>query len=192
MAAAGVQAELEEAGVEAGRAPGQAHVAAQGQVHAGADGGAVDGGERRQRRAPDPQEALVDRAQPVAWSRAAGRAEVAEVGAGAERGRRAGDDDGADVGVGFEPVEGGDDLVDQLEGQGVAALGVVEGDDGDAGRRPDLGPASDRVTGRGRRRASGGRTARRRARSGSRAGARRRCAAGGWRGAKFSTAPAEV
>ena len=40
-----------------------AHIAAEREVHAGADRGAVDRGDRRQRAAGDAQEALVDRAQ---------------------------------------------------------------------------------------------------------------------------------
>ena len=64
VAAAGVHAELQEPGVEPGRARGEAHVAHERQVHARADGGAVDRGDRRQRRPADAQEALVDRAEP--------------------------------------------------------------------------------------------------------------------------------
>ena len=169
VAAAGVEAEVEEAGVELARRAGEAHVAAQRQVHAGADGGAVDGGEGRQRRAADPEEALVDRR--AGSSAAPAGAEVAEVGAGAERGRRAGDDDRADAVVGLERVEGGDDLVDHRRGERVAALGVVEGRRRRRRRRPR---ARDQAhcgsSSLGRRRASGGRSSRRRARSGTRAG----------------------
>ncbi len=42
VAAAGVDADLQEAGVEAGSLGGDAHVAAEGHVHPGADGGPVD------------------------------------------------------------------------------------------------------------------------------------------------------
>ena len=66
VAAAGVQPELEEPGVEPGPPAGEAQVAHQGQVHAGPDGGAVDRGDGRQRAAADPQEPLVDRRQPLA------------------------------------------------------------------------------------------------------------------------------
>ncbi len=106
--AAGVEPDLQEAGVEPGPAGGEAHVAAEGEVHPGADGGPVDGGERRQRAAGDAQEALVD----VAEARPVGGRQVAEVGAGAERRRRAGDDDRADGLVGLEGVHRGDDLGD--------------------------------------------------------------------------------
>ena len=44
----------------------------------------------------------------------------------------AGDDHRADVRVGLELVERGDDLLDHVEVERVAALGVVEGDGGDA------------------------------------------------------------
>jgi hypothetical protein len=123
-----VEAEVQEAGVEAGRPAGEAHVAGKGEVHPRADRGPVDGGHRRQRRPGDPQEPLVDGEQGLAG--AAG--EVAEVGAGAEGGRCAGHDHRADPAVRLEAVEGGDDPVDHRLGQRVAAPGVVEDDDGDA------------------------------------------------------------
>ena len=55
---------------------------------------------------------------------------MAEIGAGTEGGRGAGDDDGAHVRVGLEPIEGLADLVAQGEVERVAAFGVVEGDGG--------------------------------------------------------------
>ena len=84
VAAARVQADLQEPGVELGPAGGEAHVAAERQVHAGADRRTVDRGQRRQRAAGDAQEAFVDRAE----AGLAGLGQVAEVGAGAERRRR--------------------------------------------------------------------------------------------------------
>ena len=78
-----VQADLDEAGVELRPGAGDPDIAPERHVHAGADGGAVHGRDGRQRRARDPQEAFVDRAEPGPVARAA---EVAEVGAGAERG----------------------------------------------------------------------------------------------------------
>ena len=60
VAAAGVDAELEEPGVEPGPPGGEPQVAGQREVHAGADRGAVHGGDRRQGAAGDPEEALVD------------------------------------------------------------------------------------------------------------------------------------
>ena len=104
--AARVEAELQEPGVEPGSLRGQAHVADQGQVHAGADRRAVDGGERGQRRPPDPQEPLVDVAQPRLGAALRRRGQVGQVRPRAERRRLAGDHDGADRGVGLELVEG--------------------------------------------------------------------------------------
>ena len=62
---------------------------------------------------------------------ALGRPEVPQVRPGAERGRRTGDDDRADTVVGFERVEGVDDLVDHRGGERVALVRVVERDGGD-------------------------------------------------------------
>ena len=70
-------------------AAGEPHVAAEREVHPGADRRAVHRGERRQRAAGDAQEPLVDRTEALP----VGLGEVAEVGAGAERRRRARDDD---------------------------------------------------------------------------------------------------
>ena len=128
MAAAGVDSQLQEAGVELGGVGDDADIAAERQVHAGADRRSVDGGEGGQRAAGDAQESLVDRAEALPR----GFREIAEVRAGAERGRRPGDDHGADRLVGFERLHRGDDLGDQRSGHGVALVGVVERECGDA------------------------------------------------------------
>ena len=57
MAATGMEADLEEAGVEAGTAGGDAHVASESEVHAGPDGApltaaSVGSGQRAARRNP--------------------------------------------------------------------------------------------------------------------------------------------
>ena len=109
-------------------ARGQTNVAREREVHPGSDCGAVDRGDRRQRRSGDADEALVDTAQAAALR----AAEVRQVGAGAERWRRAGDDDGAYVVIRLETVHRFDDLVDHRQVQRVAPLGVVERDNGDA------------------------------------------------------------
>jgi hypothetical protein len=134
VAASGVEAEVDEAGVELGTARREADVAHEGEVHARADGSAVDRGDGRQRRAAHAQEALVDRPEALAL----GLAEVAEVGARAERGRRAGDDDRPDPVVGLQAVERLDDVGDELVVQRVAALRVVQRDDRDALLAADL------------------------------------------------------
>ena len=129
------------------------------------DRGAVDGGQRRQRRPGDAQEALVDAEQALA----------ASDGRRGGRGRRPAQNAGGapvtttaptDV-VGLELVERGDDLADHLGVERVAAVGIVEGHDGDAVGRPRRGPRAMPSAPVSRpRRGSGGRTARRRARSG--------------------------
>ena len=118
--------------------------------------------------AADAEEPLVDRraapGSPPPWSLI--RPRLLDVGAGAERGRRAGDDERADVVVGLELVDGGDDLVDELGGQRVAPVGVVEGRATRDARRG--GSTCERHgLSRARRRGSGGRTSRRPARSGT-------------------------
>ena len=150
VAAAGVDAEVQEAGVEAGRRTGQSEVADERQVHAGADGGTVDGGDRGQRAATDPHEALVDGEQALLRPLLA---QVAQIRARAERRRRAGDDHGTDRRVGLDRVEGGEQLLVEVQVERVAPLGVVEGDGGDAvgqlgehashGRHPSEGAARD-------------------------------------------------
>src|SRR5207302_8009343 len=78
------------------------------------------------------QEPYVDRSH-AGLAASAGRAlaaglQVREVGAGAERGRRAGHDDRGDAGVlGLEVLEGGDDALHRVGVQHVAPVGIVEG-----------------------------------------------------------------
>ena len=110
------------------RRAGDAHVAAEGEVHPGADRRAVDGGDRRQRAAGDAQEPLVDATETLP----VGLGQVAQVGAGTERRRRPGDDDGADRLVGLEGVHRRHDLVDHRRRQRVALVGVVQRERGDA------------------------------------------------------------
>jgi len=127
VAAARVQAQLEEAGVEARGAAGEADVAHQREVDTRAHGGTVHRGDRRPSRPGDAQKPVVDRVQ----ARSVGLAEAAQVGARAERRRRASDNDRADGLVGLEGVERRHDLVDHRAGQGVAAVRIVQRDDGD-------------------------------------------------------------
>ncbi len=111
-----------------GSAAGEPHVAAERQVHPGADSGTVDRGQRRQRAAGDAQESFVDRAE----AGLVGLGEVAEVGAGAERRRGAGDHDRTDRWVGLDLVHRRDDLGDHRRGERVALRRVVQGQRGDA------------------------------------------------------------
>jgi len=81
MATSGVDADLEEAVIEPGGLAGQAHIADQGKVHAGADGCAVDCGDGWQGASADSKESFVDRQQSLLGA----VAEVGEVSASAKR-----------------------------------------------------------------------------------------------------------
>ncbi len=128
VTATGVQADLQETGVELGTAGRDPNVAPEGEVHAGADGRAVDRRQCGQRAAGDPQETLVDGAEAVA----VGRSEVAEVRTGTERWGRSGHDQGADRLVGLDHVHRGDDLGDHRGRERVALVRVVERERGHA------------------------------------------------------------
>ncbi len=104
------------------RAGGNAHVAAERHVHSRADCCAVHSGDRRERAAGDAEESLVD----VAQRRSIRFGQVSELGAGAERRRCAGDDDGADSFVGLELVHRVDDCGDHVGGEHVAPVGIVQ------------------------------------------------------------------
>ncbi len=116
-----------KAGVEHRVWPGDAHVGGQGQVQARADGRAVDGGDRGQRAFSDGHESVVEPQQALFG----GTAQRAEIGSGAERFTRTGDDDGVHVGVGLGPFHGGAQLRRHLTGDRVAPIGIVDGDQRD-------------------------------------------------------------
>src|SRR5262249_27385121 len=132
VSTAGVDADLQESRIEAGRLTRDADVACEHEVHAGTDRRSVyrrDGGERR---AQDAEEALVDvgdLAPVVIALRLRKRTEVRHVGSRTERGWFAGDDDRGRGAACFERVERRDDLLDHLRGHCVATLGVDERDD---------------------------------------------------------------
>ena len=128
VAAAGMDAELQEPGVEAGRPPGQAQVAHERQVHAGADRGAVDRGDGGQRSTGRPAGSLVDREQALA-----------------ARTRRGGDRSAPAQNAGGAPVtttaptsasasssSKAATISSTVEVERVATFGVVQGDDRDA------------------------------------------------------------
>ena len=129
LPATGVQADLQEAGVEARRLARHDHVAGQGHVQTGPHRRAVDRGDRGQRRAGHPQEAGVDPPQGLL---VAARGQVVEVGTGAERPARTRDHHGAHVVALLELVHRRDQLGVQRRRDRVAAVGVVEGDRRDA------------------------------------------------------------
>ena len=123
-----MDAQLLEAGVEEGRRPCDAHVGGQCEVQSGADGCAVDGRDRRQRAVGHREEPVVDPAQPVLG----GRTQCGEVRAGTERLARAGDDERVHVVVGLRGIDRGPQRRRDLGRDRVAAIGIVDGDEGDA------------------------------------------------------------
>ena len=124
---AGVDAELLEARVEKRCGTRDAHVGGQCEVESGADRGAVDGRDRGQRAVGHGEEAVVDRPQAVLGC----LAERGQVGARAECLARAGDDEGVHVGVRLGRIDRRAQPGRDLSGDGVAALGVVDGDECD-------------------------------------------------------------
>ena len=101
--------------------------AASARFKPGADGRAVDRGDRRQCAVGDREEAVVDATQAVLG----GGAKRGQVGACAERLARAGHDDRVHIGIGFRGVDGRAQGGRDFRGDGVAALGVVDRDEGD-------------------------------------------------------------
>ena len=124
------------------RAPlgGDAQVAAGGDGGAAAGAGAGDGGDGGDAAGFEDGEDAVD-ALLVADGVGGGfeLAELADIGAGGERFLAgAGDDEGAEGGVGVGALDGGDQAVVHGPGQGVALGRAVEGDPADAvGRLPE-------------------------------------------------------
>src|SRR3989440_1882706 len=115
----------------------------------------------------EAEEALVDGRESAAiLVTPAHRSERADVGARAERGRRARHDEATDPVVVLEPVDTVHDLLNEVHRERVAAIRVVEREHGDA-----LAPLEmewQRATcGLARPPASAGRTSPRRARSGT-------------------------
>jgi hypothetical protein len=119
--------ELLETRVEQRGGTRDAHIRGEREVEPGADGGTVDGRDRRQCAVGHREEAVVDSPQPVLRS----LAERSQVGACAERLARAGDDDGVHAGVRLGRVDRRAQRCGDLSGDGVAAVGIVEGDERD-------------------------------------------------------------
>jgi hypothetical protein len=128
VATPGADAEGEEPGVEPGAGAGHDHVAGQGEVHPRPHGRAVHRRHRQQRRASHPQEPFVDVAQPGL----ARLAQLAEVGTGAEGAARSRHHDRPGVPGCLEFVERPHHGLDEIVGQRIAPLGVVEANHGDA------------------------------------------------------------
>ena len=113
---------------------GHDHVAVEGQVRAAGDAVAVDLGDYRDTAVPDVGPLVGDVAHqgdilfdchrgPVTI-----RAPRCDVVAGAERGARAADDDAANLVGALGPQDLPDQLVAELEGQGISFLGPVQSD----------------------------------------------------------------
>ena len=129
VATAGVDPDAQEPGVEARAGAGDAHVAREREVEAGAHRGPVHRGDRGQPALEDAQEPGVDLAHVVrVLALGAERRERGDVRARAERGRRARDHERADGVVGLELGDGRGERVDHLLAQRVAPLRVVEGE----------------------------------------------------------------
>ena len=131
-ATAGMDAEGEEAGVEAGRGPGEAHVAGQRQVEPGSHRRPVDRGDRGQRAAGHREETLVDATEVVVTAGFPGGGQGAEVAPGAERRGRTGHHQGADRLVALTCRDGSGQVVGKAEGERVGALRVGHGEHSDA------------------------------------------------------------
>ena len=127
--AARVDADLQEAGVEARPPRSEAQVTSEREVHPGTHGCAVDGGDGGQRRTGDAKESFVDRAE----APGGGLGEVAQVRSGTERRRRARHHDRSHALVRFELVHRSDDLGHQGRRQRVPLRRVVQGERGDDG-----------------------------------------------------------
>jgi hypothetical protein len=126
--AAGMDAEFLESGVEQRGGTRDPHVGRQRQVESGADCGTVDRSDGRQRALRDGKEAVVDHPEAV---RGCG-AQCGEVGARAERLPGSGDDHRVHVDVRLGGVDGRAKSSRDLGRHRIAAIGIVDGDEGDA------------------------------------------------------------
>ena len=131
--ASGMNAQLLESWIEKCCGTGNSDIGREREIESGADRRAVDGGNGGQDAVGEGQEPVVDDAQ----SLLGGLAQCGQVGARAERLTRAGDHDGVHVGVGLGGVDRGAQGRRDLGGHRVAAVGVVDGDGGDAVRDVD-------------------------------------------------------
>ena len=116
-------------------------VARRGDHRAGAGHRAVERRHHRPAAVADGEDEVAGEAgeleQPRGIAREQRADDVLDVAAGAEGAAGAGDDDGADAGLGVERAEGVAELGVDLEGERVEPLGAVEGDGRDGGRRVD-------------------------------------------------------
>ena len=132
-----MQAALHEGLRELGRRRGDADVAAQRQVHPGAGGRAVDGGDDRLRRIPHGQQRQVAIRRDLLAQRPLaptflGLVHGLDVAAGAEALARAGDDDHAHVRIVAALEDGVVQIVTQSVAERVQALGAIQREGGDA------------------------------------------------------------
>ena len=113
---------LLKTGVEQSIWPGDANIGGQRQVQPSTDSSTVDRSDRGQRAFADGHEPVVQPLQAL-FGRTAQRRQV---GTGAERLTRTGDDHGVHIRVGFGPLHGGAQLRRHLAGDSVASFGVVD------------------------------------------------------------------
>jgi hypothetical protein len=125
VAAAGVDAHVQEPGVEPGGLPGEDDVAGQRQVHAGPDGGAGDRGDGRHRGGGQGLVPGVGRGQ-----RVTALDQGVQGAAGAEHRRFGGQHDHPGVG-GQGRADGLGETVAERAAEGVAAVGVGQREAGD-------------------------------------------------------------
>ena len=130
VAAARMQAQRREAGVEQCVRADHAHVARQREVESCANGGPVDRGDGRQRAVPDPQETLVDGVD-VVEGPVGGTPQRGQFGACAEGAAGPSDHDAAGRLVTLGAVHRLSQSADQRAAEDVASGRIVEGHDRD-------------------------------------------------------------
>src|SRR5690606_7458562 len=122
----------EEASGEESIVAGENYIADEGQVHAGADSGTVDGSYRGDAACMQSCKSRINRTQSVLGTVVLGRSsdQVAKVGAGTECLAGSGDHDRADVLICFCFIECRDELLDHRGGQRVTSALIRQRDDG--------------------------------------------------------------
>jgi hypothetical protein len=138
-----VQTDLDERLAEGGRLCGEANVAGERQIEAGAVGRAINGGDDRLHHLPDGREHAAARAEQtrelVHVVTLHQFVHVLDVGSGAKSPSGAGDDDDAYRLIARRPLQRLGQVAPHVPGKGVQLFGTVQSD----GRYPGLGLDSD-------------------------------------------------